>query len=66
MLLVTVAAGIVIALLILADDPEGFRIDHYAIDGDDAVAVLWCTGTISHRGNWRSIAESLEFLPAAE
>jgi len=48
---------------ILADDPEALYADHYAIRGDHAVAVLWCTGTISHREDWLSIAESVEFLP---
>lgn len=48
---------------ILADDPEASYSDHYAIGGDGVVAVLWCTGSISHRGDWLSIAESVEFPP---
>ena len=42
---------------------EALYADHYAIRSDHAVALLWCTGVISHREDWLSIAESVEFLP---
>ena len=51
---------------ILTRIPEAIYVDHYAIGADNAVAFLWCTGTASHRGDWLSIAESFEFLPAEE
>ena len=50
--------------LVITDQPEHLYIEHYAIGGDSVVAVLWCTGVLSHRGDWLSIAENFEFLPA--
>lgn len=41
-------------------------LEQYAIGGDEAIAFLWCTGVESHSDDWRSIAESFEFLPAEE
>ena len=38
----------------------------YAKAGDDAIALLWCWGQAPHEYLWRSIAESIEFLPAEE
>ena len=49
---------------VITDQPEHFYVEHYAIGGDNTVAVLWCTGVLSHREEWLSIAESFEFLPA--
>ena len=51
---------------ILTDSPGALYVEHYAIGGDNAVALLWCTGVLSHREEWLSIAESFEFLPAVE
>jgi hypothetical protein len=51
---------------IVTDHPEHPYIEHYAIGGDSAVALLWCTGVASHRGDWLSIVETFEFLPAEE
>lgn len=51
---------------ILTDIPEARYVDHYAVRGDDALAVLICSGVISHRPDWQSIAESIEFLPEEE
>lgn len=51
---------------ILTDSPGAIYVEHYAIGGDNAVALLWCTGVLSHREEWLSIAESFEFLPAGE
>ena len=48
---------------IMTDVPDAFYVDHYAIAHDDAIAVLWCTGVISHREVWLAIAESVESLP---
>jgi hypothetical protein len=48
---------------ILTGNPEALYVDHYAIGADSAVAFLWCTGVATHRGDWLSIAESIEFLP---
>ena len=50
---------------ILTDSP-GRYIELYAIGGGDAVALLWCTGALSYREEWLSIAESFEFLPVEE
>jgi hypothetical protein len=51
---------------ILTDQPEHPYIEQYAIGDDSTVALLWCTGVLSYRGDWLSIAESFEFLPAEE
>ena len=51
---------------IMVDTPEAIYVDHYAIGADNAVAVLMCYGVASHRDDWLSIAESIEFLPAEE
>ena len=48
---------------ILTDTPEAIYSDHYAIGTEEAVAVLWCAGVISHRDDWLAIAESIEPLP---
>jgi hypothetical protein len=41
-------------------------LEQYAIGGNEAIAFHWCTGVESHSDDWRSIAESFEFLPAEE
>jgi hypothetical protein len=51
---------------ILTDSPGAAYVEQYAIGGGDAVALLWCTGVLSHREEWLSIAESFEFLPAEQ
>jgi hypothetical protein len=49
---------------ILTDSPGAVYSENYAIGSDSVVALLWCSGAASHRGDWLSIAESFEFLPA--
>ena len=51
---------------ILTDSPGAIYSEQYAIGGDRVVALLWCSGGASHRGDWLSLAESFEFLPTEE
>ena len=51
---------------ILTDSPGAIYSEQYAIGGDRVVALLWCSGGASHRGDWPSLAESFEFLLAEE
>ena len=50
----------------ILSDPEARYSEVYAIGADGAVAILWCSGTLPHRGDWQSIAEAFGFLPAEE